>query len=198
MKRLILILSFATIVLSSSAHQAVLPQATAARFCQLLVCDNDEQLLSLTAFLRKNPLEANDSLTTEQLFCDYIFHYGGWQTLRIFPYRDGHQAHWYAATSTLPEDMPEEHQRYIQEVLLRMQKEVDAEEWITVDAYIDRLLRYQHEFGPVSTTTHTTSLPVPLLLMVLVVLFLSIPFIIAATNLHQYLPQYWCHRYYNH
>ena len=54
MKRLILILSLATIVLSSSAKNAVLPQATAARFCQLLVCDNDEQLLSLTSFLRKN------------------------------------------------------------------------------------------------------------------------------------------------
>ena len=105
MKRLILILSLATIVLSSSAEKAVLPQATAARFCQLLVCDNDEQLLSLTSFLRKNPLEANDSLTTEQLFCDYIFHYGGWQTLRIFPYCDGKQAHWFAATSELPEEM---------------------------------------------------------------------------------------------
>ena len=126
MKRLILILSLATIVLSSSAKNAVLPQATAARFCQLLVCDNDEQLLSLTSFLRKNPLEANDSLTTEQLFCDYIFHYGGWQTLRIFPYCDGKQAHWFADTSELPEEMPEEHRRYIQEVLLRMQSEVDA------------------------------------------------------------------------
>lgn len=175
MKRLILILSLATIVLSSSAEKAVLPQATAARFCQLLVCDNDEQLLSLTSFLRKNPLEANDSLTTEQLFCDYIFHYGGWQTLRIFPYRDGKQAHWFAATSELPEEMPEEHRRYIQEVLLRMQSEVDAERWVTVDAYIDRLLQYQHEFGPVATTTHTPSVPIPLILSVLVILFLSIP-----------------------
>ena len=126
MKRLILILSLATIVLSSSAEKAVLPQATAARFCQLLVCDNDEQLLSLTSFLRKNPLEANDSLTTEQLFCDYIFHYGGWQTLRIFPYCDGKQAHWFAATSELPEEMPEEHRRYIQEVLLRMQNAMNV------------------------------------------------------------------------
>ena len=175
MKRLILILSLATVVLSSSAEKAVLPQATAARFCQLLVCDNDEQLLSLTSFLRKNPLEANDSLTTEQLFCDYIFHYGGWQTLRIFPYCDGKQAHWFAATSELPEEMPEEHRRYIQEVLLRMQSEIDAERWVTVDAYIERLLQYQHEFGPVATTTHTPSVPIPLILSVLVILFLSIP-----------------------
>ena len=186
MKRLILILSLATIVLSSSAKNAVLPQATAARFCQLLVCDNDEQLLSLTSFLRKNPLEANDSLTTEQLFCDYIFHYGGWQTLRIFPYRDGHQAHWFAATSTLPEDMPEEHQRYIQEVLVRMQSEVDAERWVTVDAYIDRLLQYQRQFGPVATTTSTVSLPVPFIIGVLFALFLSVFFWQRKTSARKY------------
>ena len=80
MKRLLLILSLATVVLSNRAANAVVPQATAARFCQLLVCDTDERIISLQAFLSKNPVGSSDSLTTEQLFFDYVFHYGGWQT----------------------------------------------------------------------------------------------------------------------
>ena len=176
MKRLLLILSLATVVLSSSARQAVLPQATAARFCRLLVCDTDDRLLSLQAFLRKNPLEATDSLTTEQLFCDFVFHYDGWQTLRIFPYDDGQHTNWYAAGSELPESIPSEHRRYMQEVLLRMQAEVDAEHWDVVDAYIDRLLQYQHQFGPVAPAPRNASLPIPLITASLFILFLSIPF----------------------
>ena len=176
MKRLILILSLATIVLSSSAKNAVLPQATASRFCQLLVCDNDEQLLSLTSFLRKNPLEANDSLTTEQLFCDYIFHYGGWQSLRVFPYYDGKTTSWYASTSELPQSMPSEHQRYMQEVFVRMQSEVDAAQWTLVDEYITRLLQYQRHFGPVAPVTRSASLPVSLIASLIFIVFLSIPF----------------------
>ena len=85
MKRLLLILSLATVVLSNRAANAVVPQATAARFCQLLVCDTDERIISLQAFLSKNPVGTCDSLTTEQLFFDYVFHYGGWQTLCISP-----------------------------------------------------------------------------------------------------------------
>ena len=83
MKRLLLILSLATVVLSNRAANAVVPQATAARFCQLLVCDTDERIISLQAFLSKNPVGSSDSLTTEQLFFDYVFHYGGWQTLCV-------------------------------------------------------------------------------------------------------------------
>ena len=176
MKRLLLILTLATVVLSSSARQAVLPQATAARFCKLMVCDTDNRLLSLHAFLSKNPLEASDSLTTEQLFCDFVFHYDGWQTLRIFPYTDGQHTDWYAAGSELPESIPSEHRRYMQEVLLRMQAEVDAEHWDVVDAYIDRLLQYQHQFGPVAPAPRTTSLPIPLITTSIFILFLSIPF----------------------
>lgn len=176
MKRLLLILSLATVVLSSSAHQAVLPQATAARFCRLLVCDTDGHLISLHAFLRKNPLEANDSLTAEQLFCEYVFHYGGWQALSIFPYCDGQLANWYAAGSELPESIPSEHRRYMQEVFVRMQAEVDAEHWDVVDAYIDRLLQYQRQFGPVAPAPRTASLPIPLITTAIFILFLSIPF----------------------
>lgn len=130
MKHILLIISLATVVLSNRAANAVVPQATAARFCQLLVCDTDERIISLQAFLSKNPVGSSDSLTTEQLFFDYVFHYGGWQTLRIFPYHDGQQTHWYAADSELPQSIPSEHRRYMQEVFVRMQAEVDAERWM--------------------------------------------------------------------
>jgi hypothetical protein len=176
MKRLLLILSLATVVLSNRAANAVVPQATAARFCQLLVCDTDERIISLQAFLSKNPVGSSDSLTTEQLFFDYVFHYGGWQTLCIFPYCDGQQAHWYAAGSELPQQMPTEHRRYMQEVFVRMQAEVDAERWDVVDAYIDRLLQYQRQFGPVASEPRSASLPISLITALFFVLFLSISF----------------------
>lgn len=176
MKHILLIISLVTVVLSSSANNAVLPQATATRFCQLVVCDNDERLLSLSAFLHKNPIGANDSLTSEQLFCDYVFHYGGWQTLRIFPYHDGQQTHWYAADSELPQSIPSEHRRYMQEVFVRMQAEIDAEQWDTVDAYIDRLLQYQRQFGPVGSVPRTASLPIAPIATIFFIIFLSIPF----------------------
>ena len=176
MKRFLLILSLATVVLSNRAANAVVPQATAARFCQLLVCDTDNSIISLQAFLSKNPLEASDSLTVEQLFFDYVFHYGGWQTLRVFPYYDGESTCWYASTSELPQSMPSEHQRYMQEVFVRMQSEVDAAQWTVVDEYITRLLQYQRQFGPVAPVTRSASLPVSLIASLIFIVFLSIPF----------------------
>lgn len=68
----------------SVAWAEPMPQATAAHFCQLLVQTQEGRLLSLHAFLRQTSA-ATDSLTVEQQFADYVFHYGGWQSLRIFP-----------------------------------------------------------------------------------------------------------------
>ena len=176
MKRFLLIIILATVVLSNRAVNTVVPQATAARFCQLLVCDTDNRIISLQAFLSKNPLEASDSLTVEQLFFDYVFHYGGWQSLRVFPYYDGKTTSWYASTSELPQSMPSEHQRYMQEVFVRMQSEVDAAQWTLVDEYITRLLQYQRHFGPVAPVTRSASLPVSLIALLIFIVFLSIPF----------------------
>ena len=177
MKRLLLILLFATVVLSKGAANTVVPQATAARFCQLLVCDTDNRIISLQAFLSKNPLEASDSLTVEQLFFDYVFHYGGWQTLRVFPYNDGKRTYWYATTSELPQSIPSEHRRYMQEVFVRMQSEVDAGQWTVVGEYISRILQYQRQFGPVSSVSRSASLPIPLIASIVLFFFLSIPFL---------------------
>jgi hypothetical protein len=70
----------------SVAWAEPMPQATAAHFCQLLVQTQEGRLLSLHAFLRQTPA-ASDSLSIEQQFADYVFHYGGWQSLRIFPHQ---------------------------------------------------------------------------------------------------------------
>ena len=114
--------------------------------------------------------------TVEQLFFDYVFHYGGWQTLRVFPYYDGESTCWYASTSELPQRMPSEHQRYMQEVFVRMQSEVDAAQWTVVDEYITRMLQYQRQFGPVAPVTRSASLPVSLIASLIFIVFLSIPF----------------------
>ena len=70
----------------SAAWAEPMPQAIAAHFCQLLVKTQEGRLLSLHAFLRQTAT-ANDSLTIEQQFVDYVFRYGGWQSLRIFPHQ---------------------------------------------------------------------------------------------------------------
>ena len=130
----------------SVAWGETMPQTTAAHFCQLLVKTNEGRLMSLHAFIRQTPA-ASDSLTIEQQFADYVFHYGGWQSLRIFPHQQGQQVAWYSASDNLPASMSEEHQKYICQVFPRLISEVQAENWQAVDAYIDRMLQYQCQFG---------------------------------------------------
>ena len=79
---------------------------------------------------------------------NYVFDYQGWQTLRIFPHQkaDG-IVEWYAPTDELPQDMSEEHQKYIHEVFPRLIAEIEAGNWDTADAYIDRMIQYQCQFG---------------------------------------------------
>lgn len=78
----------------------------------------------------------------------YVFDYQGWQTLRIFPHQkaDG-TVEWYAPTDELPQDMSEEHQKYIREVFPRLIAEIETDNWETADAYIDRMIQYQCQFG---------------------------------------------------
>ena len=132
----------------SVAWGKTMPQTTAAHFCQLLVKTNEGRLMSLHAFIRQTPA-ASDSLTIEQQFADYVFHYGGWQSLRIFPHQqaDGNVV-WLAPDDIdYPATLSEEHQKYINEVLPRMAAEAETGNWETVDEYTDRLLQYQRTFS---------------------------------------------------
>ena len=132
---------------SYAATLSPIPQQQAKRFCRLLVCDNNNRIVPISVFIRQQSQQHTDSLTIEQLFLFYVVNYQGWQTLRIFPHEAAHGVVWYAPTDALPQDMSEEHRKYIHEVFPRLISEIEAGNWETVDAYIDRMLQYQCQFG---------------------------------------------------
>lgn len=152
MRRFCSILYAATVALVVSAAEpqslSTLPRATAAHFCQLLVRDNTGTVQSLNSYIRRQPSDASDSLSAAQSFCTYIFNYGGWQSLRIFPHANTNGTiTWHAADERLPDDIDSEHQKYIHDVFPRLIAEIEAENWSQVDAYIDRMLKYQTTFA---------------------------------------------------
>ena len=116
----------------SVAWGETMPQTTAAHFCQLLVKTNEGRLMSLHAFIRQTPA-ASDSLTIEQQFADYVFHYGGWQSLRIFPHQQADPRHLQSL--------------YGYGGALRHGRVLETGNWETVDEYTDRLLQYQRTFS---------------------------------------------------
>ena len=149
-----------------------LPRATAAHFCQLLVCDNDNRVMSLNSYIRLHQSVTSDSLSAEQLFCTYVFNYDGWQSLRIFPHTETKGTiTWYAAYEILPDDIDSEHQKYIHDVFPRLIAEIEAENWTQVDAYIDSILKYQTTFATTSPKSSYTPY-IFLVLMVLIILAL--------------------------
>ena len=123
----------------------VLPQKQAAHFCQLFVSDGGS-LLPLSVHARR-AIQPDDSLSVEQIFAGYVLLADGWQTMRLFPHQENGAVSWYSATETLPVSMSSEHQKYIREVFPRLIDEVQTCDWETVDAYIDRMIQYQCQFG---------------------------------------------------
>ena len=89
----------------------------------------------------------DDSLSIEQIFAGYVLLADGWQTMRLFPHQENGAVSWYSATDELPASIDSEHQKYIREVFPRLVAEVQAGHWSTVDAYIDRMIKYQCQFG---------------------------------------------------
>ena len=92
-------------------------------------------------------IQADDSLSVEQIFAGYVLLADGWQTMRLFPHQEKGVVSWYSADDELPSSMGSEHQKYIQEVFPRLVAEVQAGDWETVDAYIDRMIQYQCQFS---------------------------------------------------
>lgn len=160
---------------SLKAAPRVLPQAQASHFCRLFVNDGEGRVYPLskyaqhlTVMLCGQPSYAD--YTAEQVFTGLIFFYEDWirepfilsaspelqmlvhelhsgATLRIFPHLSKTAVCWYAPTDRLPETISAEHRRYIHEVFSRLNGEVEAGHWPTVDAYVDRMLQYQCQFG---------------------------------------------------
>ena len=127
------------------AKPLVLPEKQAAHFCQLFVSDNSS--LSTLSRQAHQMIQADDSLSIEQIFAGYVLLADGWQTMRLFPHQEDGAVSWYSATDELPASIDSEHQKYIREVFPRLVAEVQAGHWSTVDAYIDRMIKYQCQFG---------------------------------------------------
>lgn len=118
----------------------------ALHFTQLLVCDAEGNVGSLSAFLANSTHQSPDA--NQQLFFSYVFHYDGWKTLRIFPHqREDGTMGWYAASDSLPSSVDAEHRQFIHEALPRLGNLIEAKDWQAADAFIDRLLLYQTTFG---------------------------------------------------
>ena len=158
------------------ATPTVLPQPQAARFCRLMVCDNEGRVVPLRAYIRQQSTPSGEEgLTVEQLFTSYVIDYEGWRTLRIFPHHlpskpsgEG-PLRWYAPDDILPNDMSEEHRKYIREVFPRLLTEIEAGNWATVDAYIDRMIQYQCRFGSATNTSANLNVLVPAIIGILLV-----------------------------
>ena len=120
----------------------------ALHFTQLLVCYAEGNVGSLSAFLANSTHQL--PLTNHQLFLTYVFDYGGWKTLRIFPHqREDGTMGWYAASDSLPSSVDAEHRQFIHEALPHLGNMIQAKEWQAADAFIGRLLLYQTTFGTV-------------------------------------------------
>ena len=167
--RLLLLLFTIHYSLFSMAKPSVLPEKTAAHFCQLFVSDNSSlstlsrrahQMIQLTEQRAPSELarrwssrdgrrrsQPDDSLSVEQIFAGYVLLADGWQTMRLFPHQENGAVSWYSATDELPASIGSEHQKYIREVFPRLVAEVQLGHWSTVDAYIDRMIKYQCQFG---------------------------------------------------
>lgn len=145
---------------SVMADPPIIPKAQAARFCQLFLYDG-HNIMPLSHHARRlmkpnsRLLPADSSqLTSEQMFATYVLYQDNWRSLRLFPHlaTDG-TVSWYAPADNIPESVGEEHQKYIREVLPRLKAEVQAGHWQAVDAYIDKMIEYQCQFGGKSCNT---------------------------------------------
>ena len=85
---------------STMAAPGVLPQAQAAHFCRLLINDG-EGIMPLGVHARR-VVEPRDSLSSEQIFVEYLLRDNNWQSLRLFPHRqDDGSVVWYASAEEL-------------------------------------------------------------------------------------------------
>ena len=147
---------FTFLPFSLSAAPLVIPQQQAAHFCQLFVAENSS-LSTLSRRAYQMISQPDDSLSVEQILAGYVLLADGWLTMRLFPHQEKGTVSWYSATDELPASIDSEHQKYIHEVFPRLVAEVQAGHWETVDAYIDRMIQYQCQFGGSKLPTQPSS-----------------------------------------
>ena len=161
-----------TMAANGTAGPQVLPQETADRFARLFVVYNDRvcpmETYALDFTKKLCGKRSYGDYTAAQVLTGFVFFYDDWKNdpittlgkhpdqsqilieslhsglpLKIFPY----QSTWYAPTSTLPDTMDIEHQKYIRDVFTRLNGEVQAGHYDRANQYLDRLLQYQQTFG---------------------------------------------------
>jgi len=153
--RLLLLLFTIHCSLFTMAKPLILPEKTAAHFCQLFVSEGSS--LSILSMHARRMIRPDDSLSVEQIFAGYVLLADGWHTMRLFPYQEDGMVSWYSATDELPVSMSSEHKKYIREVFPHLVSEVQAGHWSTVDAYTDRMIQYQCQFGGSSLPSQPSS-----------------------------------------
>ena len=84
-----------------------------------------------------------------------------------FTRQDDGSVVWYASAEELPASLGIEHQKYIREVFPRLIAEAEAGNWKTVDAYIDRMMEYQCQFGGSKLSSSTSSNTVIIAVLIL-------------------------------
>ena len=135
-------------------------------------------------------ITSEDSLSVEQIFAGYILLADGWQTMRLFPHQENGVVSWYSATDKLPASIGSEHQKYIREVFPRLVAEVQTGDWETVDAYIDRMIQYQCQFGGSKLPSRTSSAAI----VGIFLLFLALIFLAHYYKKYLFLIPYLCTR----
>ena len=157
---------------SVSASRLIMPRQQAEHFCQLLLDDGTGA--SPLYYHARRMMQPEDTLSVEQLFTSFILQDDNWQGMRFFPHQEGDDIVWYSAADKLPATINAEHRKYMLEVFPRLISQVEAGDWSTVDAYIDKMLQYQCQFGG-----HQASVAVSPSLLVYVALFFLIVFLVS-------------------
>lgn len=124
-------------------------------------------------------MHAEDSLSIEQIFVGFILQDANWQGMRFFPHHTANGVMWYSAADELPVSMSAEHQKYIHEVFPRMIAQAETGNWDSFDAYIDKMLQYQCQFGgsqavSAALPSHLVSIAIFFIVVVLVSRFLFV------------------------
>lgn len=155
---------------SVSASRLIMPRQQAEHFCQLLLDDGTGA--SPLYYHTRRMMQPEDTLSVEQLFTSFILQDDNWQGMRFFPHQEGDDIVWYSAADKLPATINAEHRKYMLEVFPRLISQVEAGDWSTVDAYIDKMLQYQCQFGGAKATSPVSSSQLAIIAAIFLVIML--------------------------
>ena len=162
------------------ASRLIMPRQQAEHFCQLMLDDGTGA--SPLYYHARRMMQPEDTLSVEQLFTSFILQDDNWQGMRFFPHQDGDNVVWYSAADKLPATINAEHRKYILEVFPRLIAQVEAGDWNTVDAYIDKMLQYQCQFGGSKATSPVSSAQLAIIAAIFLVIMLVSRFFVLSLH----------------